>query len=47
MLRTQGVKLEVIGTKHVNKTIQFGINLMNEEESEIINVTHTCYNEAN
>ena len=47
LLRTQGVKLEVVGTKHANKKNQPVITLMNNEELEIINVTRTCDSEAN
>ena len=53
-LLTKGVKLEIEGTKRVNKTIghisnkkEYGIALMNGRESKITNVMITCNKEAN
>ena len=47
LLRTQIVKSEVSGTKHVNKNIYYGITSMNEEESDRVNVTYICDSEVN
>ena len=47
LIQSQRFKLEVIGTKNVNKVIKYAINSMNEEEYKSINVPPTCYGEAN